>query len=551
MGGLGERITIRLHGPFAIRAADGRDLTPTGAKAQAIVALIASTSQLRRPRRWLQDQLWSKRAPKQASGSLRQALLEIKRSLGTYAVVLSATRSAVQLDPVRVVVDEPTSGGGRETEFLQGLDARDPAFESWLRDKRAKELAPPPARAPVAALRGLGLHRAAKRPTVLVQLDSFDRPAMRSQGLSVVDLVCKSLAELHDFSVVRSEGTGGMPPSASGRASLLVHVQSVESPDGRVGFRCSVEDCATLRSFWSAFSAMDNAGDAFEDSLPCLACVQGIVQAVSDVVARQQIVGVPGEEYDASVLAASAMRKMFSMRYSELQAAQQLLNQAIEVSPRGLYHAWRAQLAIIRLIERQTSDSRALQEQSEEDVARALEGEPVNSNVLSAAANARVVFDQDFDTSLVLARQSIKANQANPLGWWSLANALLYSGALPSAYEVAVKAQQLADKTSLKAWADFQRSLTAAITGRIEEATAFGASAHAMSPHFRPPLRYLIALYARQGQSASSARSVRRLQALENDFSVTRLIGDRDYPASLLRTAQLVDQAGLERALDA
>jgi tetratricopeptide (TPR) repeat protein len=550
IGEMDGRITIRLHGPFDVRSPDRQDLTPPSAKAQAILALLASASQFRRPRTWLQDQLWSRRAPKQASGSLRQALLEIRRSLGPFATLLRASRSAVQLDPDRVCVEELEAGPQGETEFLLGLQARDPAFETWLRDMRGKRSALPPARSPAVAFRGPGELRAARRPTVLVQLDSFDRPDARNMGLFVLDLACRSLSELHDFAVIRSDGAGTMT-AASVKATLLVQIQTVEGQGGSIGLRTSVEDCATLRTFWSNFARMDVTIQPFEDSFQGLSVVQGIVQAVSDVVARQQLICLPGEQYDASVLAASAMRKMFSMRHSELQAAQQLLNQALEVSPRGLYHAWRAQLAIIRLIEKQSDDTKALREQTEEDIAHALEAEPVNSNVLAAAANARIVFDYDFDSSLVLARHSIASNKANPLGWWSLANALLYSGDAASAYEAAVTAQNLADKTSLKAWADFQRSLTAAATGRIEEATAFGASSHAMAPHFRPPLRYLIALYARSGTTASCARSVRRLQALENDFSIDRLISDREYPASILHRAHLIDRVGLEKSLEA
>jgi hypothetical protein len=132
-----RRLRLHLAGPLLLQDADGRELTPRGKKAQGILALLATSPRLRRTRSWLQDKLWSDRAPEQGAASLRQCLSEIRRSLGEHVECLQADRGWVGLDPDRIEVclDEPGPGCG-ETEFLEGLDISDREFENWIRDQR-------------------------------------------------------------------------------------------------------------------------------------------------------------------------------------------------------------------------------------------------------------------------------------------------------------------------------------------------------------------------------------------------------------------------------
>ena len=199
------------------------------------------------------------------------------------------------------------------------------------------------------------------------------------------------------------------------------------------------------------------------------------------------------------------------------------------------------------MIELHGSDFAALREQADSDVAYALALEPMNSNVLACASNVRRAFDKDFEAALVLARQSTLANPGNPLGWWALASAQLYVGRKEEAYRSAVKAQALSDQTSIQAWADFQLSLTAAVNHRYVEAVSLGISSHTFAPHFRAPLRYLIAVSARSGQVETCARATLKLRKLEPNFSVKQFWMDPAYPVSMMRSSHLVDPQKLLR----
>lgn len=133
---------IRLVGLFQVLDASGTDCTPRGAKARALLAMLGRTEDHCRPRRWLENRLWSDRGQEQASGSLRQALSELRKALGTLADHLQSDRDCVRLVRFETDLDrDPEAArlalaGGRE--FLEGIDILDPAFGEWLAEERRR-----------------------------------------------------------------------------------------------------------------------------------------------------------------------------------------------------------------------------------------------------------------------------------------------------------------------------------------------------------------------------------------------------------------------------
>lgn len=533
-------VTVHLFGTFRLLGAEGEDLTPPSAKAQALLAMVATAPNMRRSRSWLQSHLWEGRAPAQAAGSLRQALLEIRRALGQHAALLLADRASVAFRPGSLRHADPPFSGSAEADFLQGMASPDPAFRRWLSATRRQLAAsvatsPPPAREPP---------KSPPRPRPIIVIDSSGGQGPEAAAIhhGLVEFFMRSISESLQIDVFR------LSPAlhrqiATQPGATLVQIQLLPQPDGEIGLRANVEDLATLHIYWTEFFRLPlPPGQALEENLAFLACVYRIVSAIRDVIEDRQ----SREGWSAaSQLAAIAVRKIFRMSHDELTEAQHLLDQAIAIEPNGRFRAWRAQLAAIRYIERHSADFESLRAQSEEDVAKALERESLNSSALASSSNATLVFTNDPDSSFVLAERSVRANRSNPLAWWSMANACLYGNDRQSAYGAAVAAQTLGDFSHLKPWTDFQRSLAAAVNGRHDEAIAFGKSAHALAPRFRPPLRYLVALFARAGQIDASLKAARKLDRLEEGFKALRLVNDPTYPASMIRRAGLVDADAL------
>ena len=102
----GQILDIFLFGPLTVQGPDGAALTPKNQKSKAVLAMLALAPRGSRSRVWLRDKLWSDRREDQAAASLRQALLDIRKSLGTeHKDVLHAEKYSVTLDLSRVHVD--------------------------------------------------------------------------------------------------------------------------------------------------------------------------------------------------------------------------------------------------------------------------------------------------------------------------------------------------------------------------------------------------------------------------------------------------------------
>ena len=71
-----------LLGPFSISDLNGMPMTPKAQKTCAMLAMLALSPRATRTRVWLRDKLWSDRGEEQGAASLRQALLDARRSFG-------------------------------------------------------------------------------------------------------------------------------------------------------------------------------------------------------------------------------------------------------------------------------------------------------------------------------------------------------------------------------------------------------------------------------------------------------------------------------------
>ncbi|WP_204114992.1 hypothetical protein [Shimia biformata] len=125
---------IHVFGPFQVLTADGRDATPKGRKAKALLALVLLSKDMIRSRMWLQDKLWSSSAPAQGAASLRQELSGLGRHLSAFGLsFLRVTRETVAIDAGLIEADFLESSGlPHRAELLEGLDVNDHEFEEWL-----------------------------------------------------------------------------------------------------------------------------------------------------------------------------------------------------------------------------------------------------------------------------------------------------------------------------------------------------------------------------------------------------------------------------------
>jgi TolB-like protein/DNA-binding SARP family transcriptional activator len=139
---------VRVLGGFELTGAGGGDLTLSGKKLRALIALLVLPPSLGWSREQVTALLWGDRDEELARGSLRQALAELRRVLGDAAVV--ADRETVALDPAFVTSDAADfaalSAAGQWDEavalyrgdLLTGISLPNGAFADWLLVERTR-----------------------------------------------------------------------------------------------------------------------------------------------------------------------------------------------------------------------------------------------------------------------------------------------------------------------------------------------------------------------------------------------------------------------------
>ncbi|MGQ0567065.1 MAG: hypothetical protein ACT4OK_18645 [Gemmobacter sp.] len=526
-------LRIVLTGRFSAIAEGTRNVTPVGAKSQALLALLASAPDRTRTRRWLAEKLWSDRAPEQASGSLRQALTDIRAALGLHSDVLGADRQKVWLDGARVAVETTEAPS---PEFLEGIDVRDPEFSIWLRLERLRRQTP---RMPDAA--GFADGQTAFSPALRRSIVSRPQVIMlRSQPASdalalledlLIDCVALSLREtlgMHVFAKRPSQ----MPPHW-----IEVSVQAFVTGTGKRGLRVRASEGETGRLLWTGGSAPLPASGPIADDLETILFANQVVEALGDALTLTPSSGVPN---DALAVQRLAMRKMWTMQAGRMAEAEELFALADQMESRGLIKAWQAQLRVFRMIERHDGTDPSMREEALDLCAQAMEREPNNSMVLAVVAYARNALDRDPLASVELAKRSVRINPVNPVAWDSLSIAKLYSGHVAEAHEIAQRVQKMGAMRPNRFWWDMGLCVTAALTGNESLALQMARSASAQAPDFRAALRYLVALSAGRGAPEVALAAAERLKQLEPTFSFDALAHDPAYPVGALRRSGLL-----------
>jgi len=144
---------LKLLGGFSASSPDGKAIEVSGKKNQALLAYLALNSGKKIPREKLLGLLWSDRGDTQARASLRQALAALRHDLGKSASALITDGDSVALEAQVIATDVRTferlirgtsaeelkeAAALYEGELLDGLEIRDPAFEEWLAQERAR-----------------------------------------------------------------------------------------------------------------------------------------------------------------------------------------------------------------------------------------------------------------------------------------------------------------------------------------------------------------------------------------------------------------------------
>jgi adenylate cyclase len=141
-------LQMRILGGLDLQGAQGGNLTPPRKKLRALVALLASAPAAGWSREQLTALLWGDRDEQHARGSLRQALAELRRTLGDSTLLTDREMAAFDSAAVRVDAVEfgrlATAGEWEQAaalyrgDLLDGVNLPDGSFADWLLVERTR-----------------------------------------------------------------------------------------------------------------------------------------------------------------------------------------------------------------------------------------------------------------------------------------------------------------------------------------------------------------------------------------------------------------------------
>ncbi len=526
-------VKLQLFGPFKVFLQDGQDVTPSSIRACALLAMLASSNTHERSRRWLEANLWSDRAPEQASGSLRQALMVIRKILPDGPLLLNTNRQTVALAPDVFDIQslEDISSGG-SMEFLEGMCIPDAAFQIWHQDMQSFfRSVKRPVTHDVAGTRQPLTIRCNALPDAKAEENSQNFLIARHSSFQLGQSIIETVGA--ECLVSKSVGTEKV---AKRRADLDLTCNIISGTDDDF----LVMDIASCHNQQLLYSGTIKLAS----TMPLDADLefQRLSFDAAEAVMEKTAQSLAGE--DPRRIARhhqyNAIQDIFRFDRASLLSADHSLDMAYSNEPNPVFLAWKALIRTVQAVELFEPNVNVLQRQAQILIEQCLYEGTNNSVVLSLLALVQVMLFGDEEYAIDLATPALEKNPSNAFALQAMAATRLICGDSKSAYDYSLRSRKIAQGSAFRHWWDLYHCLSCIANERYEEALKMAETAARRSPRFRPPLRQMISLYTYFGETEKAHRAASRLLYLEPGFNIEKFLTNINYPNRTLRNSGLL-----------
>lgn len=563
--------SIYLLGCLTVIDADSANCTPKSQKARALIAMLVLAPRGARSRIWLRDKLWSDRGEAQGAASLRQALVEIRKSLGAVADQLLITDNhTVSVDLSRISVDafEILNAGneaakasllaGNGPEFLEGFDIGDPEFEEWLtlerqvwlgrldnfniqRDLSPKTSLPHGPGANGDGGRGAGSRNGGgKAPAAPLLIEEGDwtvalLPA-EVTGTSDIDggmvsarlgaVMARAILDAGSMAILDLTGPGnadteGLRETVGFSLKLRVHFS-----EGHVQLDAVINSIADRRLAWLGGATLDRRSVEHDDTSAAYPLIAETIDRLQGLF-HQRAVQAQDAAYEPENLF-GAVHAMFRLSRDDLDRAETILRKIIARVPSARAYAWLSFLLTFRVGQR-FCDQATTAEEAQYFTRRALESDHGSATVMALVGHVHSYLFGEYDFASGLFERAIQVNPAQVLAWDLYSMLHAYAGQPGKGLALANWGRHLGSHSPHRYYFDTSACINAALAGNHKVAIAAGEQALRERPSFNSLLRYLVSSHAHQGDMAKAHALLDRLSIVEPGFSIGSLIEAR-YP---------------------
>src|ERR1700736_5798320 len=229
------------------------------------------------------------------------------------------------------------------------------------------------------------------------------------------------------------------------------------------------------------------------------------------------------ERYGATGLLLLAIPLTFSMERRQYEEAGRLIQQALALEPdNAMAEAWAAHWHLFYGGQGWAKDFNETNEQGQQHALRAISLDPANAEALGIYAHWCAREAKDFDRALAFFDRALRLNPSSAFNWALSALTYCYIGEPDAALQRLKRYRELASPELYLSY--FETFYTTAYTfkGDYERAILVGRRAVEANPNYTPGYKPLIASLGHLGRRDEAQLYVRKLLALEPNFTVER-----------------------------
>lgn len=517
-GNVMDRPTLSLVGNLRFCDPDGQDIKISQKKARALLAMLATSRDLRRSREWLKSRLWERSFEPQASSSLRQALYALRRSLGPWADVLQADYDHVWLDGIDIDLDPESD---THIGFFEDAPNLGEAGEDWLREERQAFSAR--IRDAHADMMESGQDiavlapEAEHRPCVLIGKpiiisDDVRASIVAERIATAIEITFRQndYVDIYDLRDLTTNQVQGREMHSLSRPPVLVEVRaSLLGEELQTSIVARIP--ATGKVIWTSSISSDCKTATSVTSQTMMEFVMGAVDSIESMIVRQMRQGAKPTLY-------TAVHQLFGLSHDGIQDARTLLGQLLSETYSANTQAWFG-VAAMFMIGEGHADGEDMLEEANEHIQNALSMAPSNAMVLAIAGHFAGFVRRDHDLASDYLVQSRRIVPNLAFAWDATAMSAVYKGDLAAASYAAEIARNLGRYSPYKFYYDASASIVATLQGNHAEAIRIGKQVLARRPDFLPVMRHMFASYVGMGDNAAATELFQRIRTLDQEFA--------------------------------